>query len=59
MSADEPAPESDRERDRRRLAEIFGDVLPESTTDDQDDKGNDSRDIRDADLLRDVPPHHS
>jgi hypothetical protein len=53
------------QRERRRLAEIFGEVLPDSTTDDQDDvperpDGADGRgtETRDAELLRDVPPHH-
>jgi hypothetical protein len=65
MSADERARRLDRERQRRRLAEVFGEVLPESTTDDQDEgadvaSGADGRgtDARDADLLREVPPHH-
>lgn len=39
---------------RRRLAEVFGDVLPETTGDDRDPapEGND------AQLLADRPPHH-
>ena len=45
-----------RDRERQRLAEIFGEVLPESTRDDQDEGAQSSRD---ADLLRDVPPHHA
>ena len=47
--------EQQRDRERKRLAEIFGEVLPDSTRDDRDDAAPDSRD---ADLLRDVPPHH-
>lgn len=68
MSTDEPrsgvAPKAERrrerERERRRLAEIFGDVLPESTQDDQEEAGGDAagRASHDADLIRDVPPHH-
>lgn len=40
----------------RRLAEIFGDVLPESTRDDADDP----RESMDNDdwLRSQVPPHH-
>jgi hypothetical protein len=45
------------EERRRSLAEIFGDVLPESTRDDlagdQPDGGS-----RDEQFRRDVPPHH-
>lgn len=48
-------PESDWER-RRRLARIFGDVLPETTRDERDpEPGPRSND----DWLRSqVPPHH-
>ena len=52
--------ESDWER-RRRLAEVFGDVLPESTSDDRDEP----REARthgegrgDRWLKEQVPPHH-
>jgi hypothetical protein len=50
-----------RDRERQRLAEIFGEVLPESTRDDQDEADQDegAQSSRDADLLRDVPPHHA
>lgn len=52
---DEPAePEWKR---RARLARIFGDELPDTTSDERDERdggasGNDER------LRRDVPPHH-
>jgi hypothetical protein len=54
---DEPLTREEREKRRRRLAEIFGDVLPEQTRDDADEPGtrpggNDER------LRREVPPHH-
>jgi hypothetical protein len=42
---------------RRRLDEVFGDVLPETTSDERDDRdaGGDASDR----WLRDqVPPHH-
>ena len=43
---------------RRRLAEVFGDAMPETTKDERDPDG--SREGRDQDQwLRDqVPPHH-
>jgi hypothetical protein len=66
MSADEPEDTERggavrrRERERRRLAEIFGDVLPDATRDDQNDPDGDAdADARDATLIRDVPPHHA
>ena len=44
---------------RRRLAEVFGDVLPEQTGDDTetDESGADRR-TRDEWLRGEVPPHH-
>lgn len=59
MTTSEPEPdgERERERERKRLAEIFGDVLPDSTRDDQDVGGQDAS--RDAEIIRDVPPHHT
>jgi hypothetical protein len=58
--ADESATEDEaaaleRARRRRRLDRIFGDVLPESTS---DDAGPGSGTERDAEIRRDVPPHH-
>ena len=48
---------AEREDRRRRLAEVFGDVLPEQTSDDaaepqQPDGGSEEW------LRRQVPPHH-
>lgn len=43
------------EEQRRRLAEVFGDVLPDTTGDERDPG---SVDDTDADLLADRPPHH-
>ncbi len=43
-------------RKQRSLDEVFGDVLPDSTRDEREDRP-DSR--TDADYLRDVPPHHT
>jgi len=45
---------------RRRLDEVFGDVLPVTTSDERDER--DDRDAapaaRDEQLLADRPPHH-
>ena len=48
--------ESDWER-KRRLAEVFGDVLPETTSDERDSEGDD-KPSSDAWLKAQVPPHH-
>jgi hypothetical protein len=54
---DEAQPvESDWER-KRRLAEVFGDVLPETTSDERD-AGTDEKPSSDAWLKAQVPPHH-
>ena len=42
---------------RRRLAAVFGDVLPEGTRDDRDDSGGDEARGEEW-LRRQVPPHH-
>ena len=55
---DLPPDEAQREAERkRRLAEVFGDVLPEQTSDDTAEPqvrpdGDDER------IRREVPPHH-
>ncbi|WP_114422446.1 hypothetical protein [Nocardioides houyundeii] len=50
--------EADWER-RRRLAEIFGDVVPETTRDERDPADGAERDRSSDDWLRSqVPPHH-
>ena len=50
--------EADWER-RRRLAAVFGDVLPESTSDDRDEKpARADESATDAWLRAQVPPHH-
>jgi hypothetical protein len=53
----------DRAERRRRLAEIFGDVIPEQTADDaaEPGEGTDRRTEEKAQedwLKRQVPPHH-
>ncbi len=54
-------------RERQRLERVFGDVLPETTRDERgpgyiEDRGTDARDTDerdpDAELRRNVPPHH-
>jgi alpha-ketoglutarate-dependent taurine dioxygenase len=50
-----------RAEQRRRLAEIFGDVIPEQTSDDSDDDqaGRRTEETAQEDWLkRQVPPHH-
>ncbi|MEU4344549.1 hypothetical protein AB0H00_25340 [Nocardia sp. NPDC023852] len=51
--SDDPRPAARRARDAARLAKIFGDALPETTSDDRDD-GRSSDDW----LRAQVPPHH-
>lgn len=56
---DRSGTESDWER-RRRLAAVFGDVLPETTVDerDPDSRPRESGDAGEAWLKAQVPPHH-
>lgn len=61
MSAERPV-DSDWER-RKRLAAVFGDVLPETTSDERSDRpsgaGSDgAEDANEAWLRAQVPPHH-
>ena len=53
--------ETDWER-RRRLAQVFGDALPDTTRDERDDDGGVDRrtgeDPSEAWLRSQVPPHH-
>lgn len=53
------APDADERERRRRAAELLGDLLPSTTTDETDEgwseRGGTSRD---EEYLRDVPPHH-
>jgi hypothetical protein len=59
-------PDADRAREearrRRRLAEIFGDVIPEQTSDDADESAGPDRrtddEVQEAWLRSQVPPHH-
>ena len=58
---DQAPPEPDWQR-RRRLAAVFGDVLPDTTGDERDQGSDDSGDAAestgDAWLRDQVPPHH-
>jgi hypothetical protein len=47
----------EREARRRRLAEVFGDVLPDQTSDDADPEAA-TPDRSEEWLRRQVPPHH-
>jgi hypothetical protein len=53
---DRPSAESEAAR-RRRLDEVFGDVLPETTSDERDDRDG-GADASDRWLREQVPPHH-
>lgn len=48
----------EREERRRRLAEVFGDVLPEQTRDDTDAEVGGRSGSNEDWLRRQVPPHH-
>ncbi|MDX6276912.1 MAG: hypothetical protein QOJ72_1040 [Nocardioidaceae bacterium] len=44
---------------RKRAAELLGDLLPSTTTDDTDEGwGEQATGTSDEEFLRDVPPHH-
>ncbi len=53
-SADTPKPS----RRKLTMAEVFGDVLPDGTSDERAPDPREDVDARERDLLRDVPPHH-
>jgi hypothetical protein len=56
--AESDRPETDWQR-RRRLAEIFGDVLPDTTSDERDPSERGPEQERgDTWLKEQVPPHH-
>lgn len=60
MSDKKPNPqaESDWQR-RKRLAEVFGDVLPDTTADEREEKGEGGTEpASDRWLKSQVPPHH-
>lgn len=51
-----PAEQEPAWKRKARLAAIFGDVVPESTSDDRDEQG--SGGTSEEWLKRQVPPHH-
>jgi hypothetical protein len=54
-------PEESAAQRRRRLDEVFGDVMPDTTSDERDPggQGSDQRgDAADRWLREQVPPHH-
>ena len=58
MTDSDPKPETDWQR-RKRLAEVFGDSLPETTSDERDDVPAERRESASDTWLREqVPPHH-
>ncbi|TWP49925.1 hypothetical protein FKR81_22060 [Lentzea tibetensis] len=55
-SSDQPQPaDDDAIARRRRLAEVFGDVLPETTS---DERGSDAEPDRESWYRENRPPHH-
>jgi hypothetical protein len=52
---DTPTPDAER---RKRRAAVFGDVLPDGTSDERGDEGGRSEGGTDDWLRRQVPPHH-
>jgi hypothetical protein len=59
-SSERPAKLSKKEIERRRrAAELLGDLLPDTTSDESAEGwGEKDTSSRDDDYLRDVPPHH-
>ena len=55
-----PAPDGPDWKTRKRLAAVFGDVLPETTDDERDTGGSGDADeeAQDRWLRGQVPPHH-
>jgi hypothetical protein len=43
---------------RRRLDEVFGDVLPSTTADERDERDEPAPAAADDELLANRPPHH-
>jgi hypothetical protein len=49
---------ADTEARRRRLAEVFGDVLPDTTSDERDPASAEGGSTSDDWYREQVPPHH-
>lgn len=61
MSRPDPVEEVARDAaaKRRRVAEVFGDVVPATTADEREQPAAEHRDDRDDERIhREVPPHH-
>lgn len=59
MSDDRPAAEPEtREQRKRRLAAVFGDVLPDTTSDERDPEAPEAGSASEEWLKAQVPPHH-
>jgi hypothetical protein len=58
MNTSTSRPEESPEQRRRRIAEVFGDVLPDTTGDERDPDATDERRDGDSWLRAQVPPHH-
>ena len=60
MSGAQQRPDETAAERRRRLAEVFGDTLPEGSRDERPDAWGDREDAGHDDerLRREVPPHH-
>jgi len=57
-NTDPPARTELSEQQRRRLAEVFWEVLPATTSDERDDREDAAGRNADARFLADRPPHH-
>jgi hypothetical protein len=57
MSDEKQTPEPEWQR-RRRLAAVFGDVLPDTTSDERDPESEADETAGDRWLEAQVPPHH-
>ena len=51
-------PSESPEARRRRIAEVFGEVLPDTTVDERDAEAGEDRRDGDSWLRAQVPPHH-
>jgi hypothetical protein len=58
MNTPENQPAESAEARRRRIAAVFGDVLPDTTGDERDPEGTEDRGDGDTWLRAQVPPHH-
>jgi hypothetical protein len=56
--SESPEPAETEWQRRRRLAAVFGDVLPETTSDERDAEAPSDEDAQDRWLRGQVPPHH-